>query len=69
MSDPVNNNARHLASQYGLSIPRVESILKLKGLEENWKEVRQFSSCIPAPVFVMSFQNRLVLKTTSWLKN
>jgi hypothetical protein len=47
MADPVNNNARTLAAQFGMSIPRVEAVLKLKFFEEEMKKVcasTQFAS-------------------------
>ena len=37
MKDPKNNNIRVLSSTYGLSIKRVDAILRLKGLERSWK--------------------------------
>jgi hypothetical protein len=42
-ADRVNHNARHIAAEMGLSIPRVEAILKLKYLEKGWEKVRQVS--------------------------
>ncbi|RDX51203.1 hypothetical protein OH76DRAFT_1436396 [Lentinus brumalis] len=38
MADPSRSDVRHLAQRHGLSIPRVEAILRLKGLEEHWKK-------------------------------
>jgi hypothetical protein len=38
-ADPANNNTRVLSEQFGLSIKRVEAILKLKALEDQWKTV------------------------------
>lgn len=40
MTDPSKNNVRELAALHGLSIARVDAILRLKGLEEHWKKVR-----------------------------
>ncbi|KZT30930.1 hypothetical protein NEOLEDRAFT_1053084, partial [Neolentinus lepideus HHB14362 ss-1] len=43
ISDPVTNSARELSSHYGLSMKRVDAILRLKGLEAHWvkgKEVQ-----------------------------
>ncbi|KAF9643950.1 hypothetical protein BDM02DRAFT_3122702 [Thelephora ganbajun] len=36
--DPKVNNARALASRHGISIKRVDAILRLKGLEASWKK-------------------------------
>jgi hypothetical protein len=43
-ADPANNNARTLSEQFGLSIKRVEAILRLKTLEEMWKKVNIYFS-------------------------
>ena len=40
MTDPEANSARALAARHHLSIKRVDAILRLKGLEESWKKVR-----------------------------
>lgn len=40
MTDPEKNSVRNLASRYHLSMQRVDAILRLKGLEEHWKQVR-----------------------------
>ena len=40
MANPNANSVRNLASRYHLSIKRVDAILRLKGLEENWIKVR-----------------------------
>ena len=42
MADPSKNNVRQLAALHGLSIARVDAILRLKGLEEHWKKVRVY---------------------------
>ena len=39
MANPKANSVRSLASRYHLSIKRVDAILRLKGLEENWIKV------------------------------
>ncbi len=39
MANPAVNGVRALAERYGLSIKRVDAILRLKGLEEHWKKV------------------------------
>ncbi|KAH9849276.1 eukaryotic mitochondrial regulator protein-domain-containing protein [Lenzites betulinus] len=39
MRDPATYNVRFLAQQHGLSIARVDAILRLKGLEESWRKV------------------------------
>lgn len=38
MADPTKNSVRELAALHGLSIARVDAILRLKGLEEHWKK-------------------------------
>ena len=43
MANPEANSVRNLASRYHLSIKRVDAILRLKGLEENWIKVRALS--------------------------
>src|SRR6267154_3268845 len=40
MADPEANSVRALAVKHHLSIKRVDAILRLKGLEETWKKVR-----------------------------
>lgn len=58
MLDPEMNNVRALAARHGISIKRVDAILRLKGLEESWKKVRIFLpvSCVDVsrPVRMMS---------------
>lgn len=39
MADPEANNIRYLSSQYGISLKRVDAILRLKGLEKSWEKV------------------------------
>ncbi|KAI0778765.1 hypothetical protein BD413DRAFT_511586 [Trametes elegans] len=41
MFDPVHNNVRALAQQHGLSIARVDAILRLKGLEDHWRKEKK----------------------------
>lgn len=43
MANPDANSVRNLASRYHLSIKRVDAILRLKGLEENWIKVSTLS--------------------------
>ena len=50
MTNPEGNSVRNLAGRYHLSIKRVDAILRLKGLEENWKKV-----CTPCPGFLARF--------------
>lgn len=40
MANPAGNGVRALASRYGLSMKRVDAILRLKGLEAHWQKVR-----------------------------
>ena len=39
MSDPAKYSVRTLAELHGLSIARVDAVLRLKGLEEEWRKV------------------------------
>ena len=43
MANPGDSSLRRLAQSYGFSIARVDAILRLKGLEQEWIEVR--SAC------------------------
>ena len=43
MADPEKNSLRVLAERNYLSMKRVDAILRLKGLEEHWKQVRAHS--------------------------
>ncbi|TDL28154.1 hypothetical protein BD410DRAFT_347906 [Rickenella mellea] len=61
---------RWLSSAYGISLKRVDAILRLKGLEEHWKEVG--TNFYLPPMQVVASHNddrqRLVLKTqNTWL--
>jgi hypothetical protein len=40
MADPEANSVRALAAKHHISIKRVDAMLRLKGLEESWKKVR-----------------------------
>jgi hypothetical protein len=64
-TDRVNHTPRHIAAEVGLSIPRVEAILKLKYLEKDWKKVSR--SCPGHPPSTLHIRdehkNRLVFKT------
>ncbi|EKM61410.1 uncharacterized protein PHACADRAFT_204581 [Phanerochaete carnosa HHB-10118-sp] len=44
MSDPTKNNVRELAALHGLSIARVDAVLRLKGLEEHWKKGKRLQT-------------------------
>lgn len=39
VEDPHTNNLRTLSEKHGLSLKRIDAILRLKGLESAWKEV------------------------------
>lgn len=41
MANPTQNSVRLLAELHGLSMKRVDAILRLKGLEQHWKKVCQ----------------------------
>ena len=47
MENPARNNVRRIAELHGLSIKRVDAILRLKGLEQHWKEVCRCSVDLP----------------------
>lgn len=36
MEDPKTNSARALSQRHGISMKRVDAILRLKGMEEAW---------------------------------
>ncbi|KAI0073951.1 hypothetical protein K474DRAFT_1666025 [Panus rudis PR-1116 ss-1] len=44
MANPEFNSVRSLAERYGLSIKRVDAILRLKGLEAHWKEGKELQT-------------------------
>ncbi|KAI0363051.1 hypothetical protein BV20DRAFT_1007847 [Pilatotrama ljubarskyi] len=44
MLDPAKFNVRVLAQRHGLSIARVDAILRLKGLEEHWRKNKQLQT-------------------------
>lgn len=70
MENPAQHSARALAELHGLSIKRVEAILRLKGLEEHWKKVciRVRSSAISCSRTIRMNLNRLVFKTSPMVK-
>jgi hypothetical protein len=51
MTDPNTNSVRVLAGHYHLSMKRVDAILRLKGLEEHWKQVRTRFIPMSCPVW------------------
>lgn len=61
--DPTTNTARAISGRYGISIARVEAIIRLKTLEASWKEVRIRFTFFSVPSLVMRKQKRLVFKT------
>jgi hypothetical protein len=42
LSDPSEWNVRKLSEKFGISVARVEAVLRLKELEESWKKVKLF---------------------------
>jgi hypothetical protein len=42
LANPTVNDVRSLATRYGMSIKRVDAILRLKGLEAHWQKVSTF---------------------------
>lgn len=72
MADPERNSVRWLSERYHISMARVDAILRLKGLEAHMVKVRVIIVLCPPSTFAASVQkmskNRLVLKTSIWLK-
>jgi hypothetical protein len=64
MANPETNSVRNLASRFHLSIKRVDAILRLKGLEENWIKVRALSSVSPASGFGRMMFTKISLEDT-----
>lgn len=62
IADPTTNSVRKLAERFGLSLKRIDAILRLKGLEQHWIKVCCVFCYLVPPSFVMSI-NRLVFKT------
>lgn len=52
MSDPKTHSVRALAAAHGLSLKRVDAILRLKGLEEHFKQVRIPASAVSSSCVV-----------------
>lgn len=67
MEDPTDNDVRTLSERFGLSIKRIDAILRLKGLEAHWKEVSYLLLCfelrVQVPRTPYDDSKRLVLKT------
>ena len=40
MANPSASSLRELSYRFGISLARVDAILRLKGLEEHWRKVR-----------------------------
>lgn len=63
MADPERSSARNLAERYGLSIARTDAILRLKGLEAQWRKVSpHFAFVFPRDVARRMSSIRLVFK-------
>lgn len=52
MEDPMKNRVRRLAKQFNISLKRVDAILRLKGMEADWKKVCNVVHFICGPSFV-----------------
>jgi hypothetical protein len=50
MSDPKVNSVRKLSQQFNVSMKRLDAILRLKGMEDDWKKVHGY---FPAVLFVL----------------
>ncbi|GJE86201.1 mitochondrial regulator protein-domain-containing protein [Phanerochaete sordida] len=44
MTNPTRHNMREVAALHGMSLARVDAILRLKGLEEHWKKGKQLQT-------------------------
>ena len=42
MADPKTNSVRALSQKHGVSMKRIDAILRLKGMEEAWQKVSTF---------------------------
>ena len=67
--DPQANSIRALSNRYGISIKRIDAIIRLKQLEEQWTKV-----CLKFLLFLIRSRlwwvyKRLVLKTNHMVKN
>ena len=71
--EEVTQNGMHsqeVAHKYGIKITRVEAIVKLQQIEQQWKEEVCITNFRRKNVITMmkQFKIRLVLKTSTWLK-
>jgi Eukaryotic mitochondrial regulator protein len=57
LSDPSEWNVRKLSEKFGISVARVEAVLRLKELEESWKKVRLTSFILFMDVIVRFFND------------
>lgn len=48
MRDPAKNNVRALSELYGISLKRVDAILRLKGMEQSWVKVSKNNKILPS---------------------
>lgn len=46
MHNPKTYNIRHLSRTFGISLKRVDAVLRLKGLENSWDKVRSCFSLL-----------------------
>lgn len=67
MNNPTANDPHTLSTRYGVSVKRIEAIIRLKRLEAQWEEVRVNSVRRFRRPICDEYQ-RLVLKTITWLK-
>ena len=64
MRDPAKNNVRALSELYGISLKRVDAILRLKGMEQSWVKVSKNNKILPS-VLVHLFKSNDESKTIS----
>lgn len=43
MAKPKKNSVRALSQKHGVSMKRIDAILRLKGMEEDWQKVSSFA--------------------------
>ncbi|KAH6917095.1 eukaryotic mitochondrial regulator protein-domain-containing protein [Coprinopsis sp. MPI-PUGE-AT-0042] len=53
MADPMKNNVRTLAQRYGMSLKRVDAILRLKGLERDWAKNKRLQNGFQAGMEIL----------------
>ena len=47
--NPQENDSHTLSTRYGIAVKRIEAIIRLKDLEEQWRKVRETSVTVTLP--------------------